>query len=224
MDLELGDRLMNFIRKMVSGDPVRVTRFHTEAGEFVGWWGVFGVVPALVSWGRYKLSGVGCLLPWWTWGAISFVADHLRSEDTILEVGSGFSTIWFAERCGQVCSIEESPGWKRKVQAMLKGKGLDNVQLLEGDSKDQVEACLNLGSYDVVVIDGPKDRAAIFKRVLNVENTKRPRMIIYDDTDRSENCLDSLADAAEYEVWRFRGFKPQTVHACETAVLLKRRT
>jgi predicted O-methyltransferase YrrM len=215
---------MKLIRRVVSGDPIRVTRFHTESGEFVGWRRLIGLAPSVVSWGRYKLSGKGRLLPWWTWESIRFVADHLRSEDTVLEVGSGFSTIWFAERCAQVCSIEESPAWKQKVKAMLGMKGLNNVQLLEGDSGDQVEACLGRDSYDVVVIDGPKDRAAIFQSVLEVESTKRPRMIIYDDTDRSENRLDRLVDAMEYEVRRFRGFKPQTVHACETTVLLRRPT
>jgi hypothetical protein len=215
---------MNVLRKMLIGDNVRRTRFHTESGEFVGWRELVGLAPAFESWVRYKVSGQGRLLPWWTWESIRFVEEHLRSEDTVLEVGSGFSTIWFAERCAQVCSIEESPAWKQKVKAMLGMNGLDNVELLEGDSGDQVKACLDRGSYDVVVIDGPKDRAAIFHSVLNVESTKRPRMIIYDDTDRSENRLDRLADATEYEIWRFRGFKPQTVHACETAVLLRRPT
>jgi precorrin-6B methylase 2 len=215
---------MNVLRKMLIGDNVRRTRFHTESGEFVGWRELVGLAPAFESWVRYKVSGQGRLLPWWTWESIRFVEEHLRSEDTVLEVGSGFSTIWFAERCAQVCSIEESPAWKQKVKAMLGMKGLNNVQLLEGDSGDQVEACLGRDSYDVVVIDGPKDRAAIFQSVLEVESTKRPRMIIYDDTDRSENRLDRLVDAMEYEVRRFRGFKPQTVHACETTVLLRRPT
>ena len=51
-----------------------------------------------------------------------------------------------------------------------------------------------------------------------MKKARQPRLIVYDDTDKTENRNTLTRSALGYEKHVFRGFKPQTVHACETTV------
>lgn len=53
----------------------------------------------------------------------------IREDDIGFEWGAGRSTVWFAERCSQLCSVEDSQNWHDRVIAILARKGLKNVTL-----------------------------------------------------------------------------------------------
>ncbi|MGR6034294.1 MAG: hypothetical protein ACU4EQ_05350 [Candidatus Nitrosoglobus sp.] len=71
----------------------------------------------------------------------------------------------------------------------------------------------------MVIIDNLRDRLSIFYDL--VACAVKPRLIIYDDTDKMENrdVLQTLIKGYQANV--FRGFKPQAVHACETTVFVR---
>ena len=75
--------------------------------------------------------------------------------------------------------------------------------------------------WDVLVVDGPRPRFRFFQRAALEAFWRRPRILVYDDTDRAEN-RPALDSACAREVHAFRGFKPQTLHACETSVFVRR--
>lgn len=156
--------------------------------------------------------------PWWVWDAINFVEAHLRPTDQVLEVGSGYSTVWLAQRCGQVCSIEESSSWREIAEMEISRLALENVRLITGDSWKVFQDLFPHNEWDVVVIDSPQDRLNIL--LLSSKGIHPPRLIIYDDTDKAENRAVLSRGVPEYQGHTFRGFKPQTIHACETTVYI----
>ena len=213
---------MNAWGKLIRGDALRPSRLHTEAHIFCGLDALPGLFPAGWTWMRARLTGHRIVKPWWVWNAIRFVERELRPTDRVLEVGSGYSTIWLAQRCAKVVSIEESPQWRAHVEQNAQLHGLTNIKLESGGSLQLFRQMLSQNRWDVVVIDGPNDRLEIFRHLLSDQPEKHPRMVIYDNTDRlKDREAPSLSEANNYCVKTFRGFAPQTVHATETAVFLK---
>jgi precorrin-6B methylase 2 len=210
---------MNIFTKIIRGDEVRPTRLHTEAGTFTGLAALPGLIPAALSWVRYRTNGYYSLRPWWVWDAIRFVEQHLQHDDRVLEVGSGYSSLWLAQRCREVLSIEESLAWKERVDAEARRFGLTDVKLLNGDSRELFTRYFGNEEWEVVVIDGPRDRLSIFHDL--VACASKPRLIVYDDTDKMENRAVLQTSIKGYQANVFRGFKPQTVHACETTVFIR---
>ena len=49
--------------------------------------------------------------PWLTAESIAFLDSWLTEQDTVLEFGSGRSTVWLAKRCRFIHSVEHDEGW-----------------------------------------------------------------------------------------------------------------
>lgn len=210
---------MNVFEKLIRADDVRPSRLSTEAGDFCKIDAIVGILPATLTWLRLKTTGHYVIQPWWVYKAIHDVDKLLLSTDRVLEVGSGYSTLWLAERCQQICSIEENPEWYEFISLQAIQRRLDNVKLIAGESRSISSQLLASSDWEVVIIDGPRDRLKIFRDVLAL--TKRPRVLIYDDTDKQENRVSLDEEATGYRRRVYRGFKPQTLHVCETTVFTR---
>ena len=105
-------------------------------------------------------------LPWISLKAIRFLERFLTPEMTVLEYGSGGSTIFFARRCKRVISIEDDPVWLAAVRQRLDALELGNaeVRLCEtGSLYTSTSAEFRQSSYlkatdglnpDLILIDG----------------------------------------------------------------------
>ncbi len=67
--------------------------------------------------------------PWLVPAAVALLDQWLRSPDSVVEFGSGRSTLWFARRVARVVSIEHNPVWFATVSARLASAGVANVLL-----------------------------------------------------------------------------------------------
>lgn len=142
-------------------------------------------------------------LPWISFGAIRFLARHLRPDMKVFEYGSGGSTVFFANRCQSVISVEDDALWAQRVRERL--NGAKNVGLIfsataqiQYDSNGLPFESADLGASDyvhafddvapdVVLIDGSEDwslkqtrRSICFRHVK--PNIKRGGIIILDDS------------------------------------------
>lgn len=212
---------MDVLGKILRGDNLRPTRLHTESGDFVGVRALAGFFPAGASWLTNWVFKWKIFCPWWVWGAIRFVAKNLQSTDSVLEDGSGISSLWLAQRCDKVVSIEQSNGWKKFVLSRAAKRCIENLEVILTTKRDKILLQLfERTKWDVVVIDGLGDRVMLFETLLT--SSLRPRMIIYDNTDR---IRDSVACAKNnlqgYAKNVFRGFAPQAIHATETTVFVR---
>src|SRR5229473_3586817 len=58
-------------------------------------------------------------LPWYTYPAIDFLDTKDFSTRTVLEFGSGQSTLWWAKRCKRILSFDSDPKWFAYVRSTL---------------------------------------------------------------------------------------------------------
>ncbi len=65
--------------------------------------------------------------PWLTPEAIRLLDSMLHSSDIGAEFGSGRSTLWLAQRCAHLTSVEHDEAWHARVSAALAGKRITNV-------------------------------------------------------------------------------------------------
>jgi len=101
--------------------------------------------------------------PWLPPACIKFLNGWLRPVHSILEFGSGGSTVFFSRRCGRVVSYESNPKWFKLVKEHVG----ENVHL-----SMNLNECLNAeGPFDMVFVDSDGQRtnrvaisrAAIFR-------------------------------------------------------------
>lgn len=210
---------MNMIKKIIKPDQFHLTRLHTETGDWCGWAALPGIIPAVRTWLRARLRGKYALKPWWVWPAIEFVERNLKPTDRVLEVGSGFSTLWLAQRCREVVSFEESPYWKALVEQEANRLAVSNLTIVHEDSWIAFHRLLSTAVWDVVVIDGSQQRFEMFHHLL--EQDAPPRLIVYDNTDRQEARPAFKLRLSDYKVHVFRGFGPQTLITWETTVFMR---
>ena len=74
-------------------------------------------------------------IPWWTYGAIDAVQEHLDAlggRARVFEFGSGASTVWLGRRSAAVYSVEHDDSFARVMRRVLVSADvLDTVNLIE---------------------------------------------------------------------------------------------
>lgn len=165
----------------------------------------------LVRYGRYcRASPLGASLPWFSWPAIDFLDSYLRKDHAVFEYGSGGSTVFFAERVGQVTAVDDDSGWFDLVRMSLAERNCTNASLLYAAfehgqpdrfiTSDYVRSLRE--SYDVIVVDGSESwpdeivRPICFTRAQR--HIKEGGIIVVDDAWRYDGLiLDSTAKSRE---------------------------
>jgi predicted O-methyltransferase YrrM len=158
--------------------------------------------------------------PWIVPAAIGWLRRNIRRDWSILELGSGRSTVWFARRAGRVVSFEDNEFWLERTRERLTDEGLDaEVRLAPVESLPGEVARFEDESFDLVVVDFLES-----PRVTRID-ALRPALakvrpgghLLLDDSDRP-----GYAEAYELlEGWRerrFTGVKDEWPEACETAI------
>jgi SAM-dependent methyltransferase len=206
-------------RRLMRGphDPgTRAGRFHTVRGPM----GLSGWLRYPAAWWRAR-RGSTPERPWIVPAAIGWLRRRIRSDWSVLELGAGRSTVWFARRAGRVISFEDNEFWAEQTRGRLREVGLENVELrqlaVEGFAAE-VDT-LPDGSFDLVVVDfleAPAvTRIDVLKRAM--ERVKPGGLLLLDDSDRP-----GYAEAFELLAgWRFRkfvGVKDGWPEACETGI------
>lgn len=96
--------------------------------------------------------------PWFTRDAIAILEQAIQPDHIGIEWGSGRSTIWFAERCAGIISIEHDPLWHNRVARMIDRRGLDNVTLVSAreESPGYIEPAKKIEGdiLDFAIVDG----------------------------------------------------------------------
>ena len=130
---------------------------------------------------RLPLSRTGLPLPWYTYPAISLLADRLPAKAHVFEYGSGHSTLWYASRCERVVSVESDAAWFEAISCRLP----DNAEVvLQTDPlMYSSEIGRHRGQFDIVAIDG-QWRAACAREA--IDYLKPSGVVIWDNSDMPE--------------------------------------
>jgi predicted O-methyltransferase YrrM len=101
-------------------------------------------------------------LPWFSFGAINYLARRLTGKETVYEYGGGGSTLWLASRVNRVVTIENDPDWHAKLHTALAEQAATNVELIHADANFNDPATFASSSFaqalpaepaDVIIVD-----------------------------------------------------------------------
>jgi len=178
-------------------------------------------------------------VPWWTYGSMREVERRLAAlggQARAFEYGSGASTVWLANRCGEVHSVEHDDWFGAVMRRVLEdARLLDRVHLLEipptrtpapvvrsgrrGEAELDYRAYAESiervgGQFDVICIDG-RARVACLERA--VAYLAPGGVIVFDDSQRPRYAA-GLARAG-LRVQRIWGWVPSLPYPRQTALL-----
>lgn len=178
-------------------------------------------------------------VPWWTYDAIDAVEAWIGAKDKpvrVFEWGSGASTLWLADRVGEIISVEHHHEFSQLIGPVVTAK--PNVTFLEvsaptsdapriGSHKtgsehheffDYVHAIdEQTGSFDLVVIDGRAREACL--RVA-IDRLEPDGLIVFDNTHRARYQEAIAASGMAEQV--LRGLTPTLPYPDRTSLLTRR--
>lgn len=178
-------------------------------------------------------------VPWWTFRAADRVEAFVTASAgcRAFEWGSGASTLWLAQRCREVTSVEHDPAWAATLAASLPANA--SVHVLPpapmrsapgiGSQKRGFEgldfaAYVNAindteGTFDLVVIDG-RAREACLPQALR--RLAPGGVIVFDNVDRRRYREAIAAVPEDVDVEWTRGLTPCLPYPTRTALLTRR--
>ncbi|MCF8469393.1 MAG: class I SAM-dependent methyltransferase [Parvibaculum sp.] len=152
---------------------------------------------------RWERKNPGC--PWFTPPAVEILESWIKPTDTVLEYGSGRSTVWLAKHAQKVVSVEQSPEWFQIVKDRLVAAGVESkVDLRLISDVDAMEEYSGVARafadahFDIVIVDGHFRRECI---IASRAKVKPGGMLIYDDSQVHR-------DATERAPARHLAFQP----------------
>ena len=95
--------------------------------------------------------------PWLTSDAVRLLDELISPNDEMLEIGSGRSTSWFAQRVKNLHSLEDNTDWYNLVSKKIIEQNLgDKVryQLLKSGEKYSEAIAKIEKNFDIILIDG----------------------------------------------------------------------
>jgi hypothetical protein len=201
-------------------DPgTRAGRFHTarEAMPPSGW------VRYPAAWLRARTGRIP-ERPWLVPAAIGWLRRRIRSEWSILELGAGRSTPWFARRAARVISLEDDALWHSWTCVRLDEAGLTNADLRLRPVEEFPKEVGSLpdDAFDLVVVDFLEAPTVTRIDCLDpaLHKVRPGGYLLLDDSDRP-------GYAAAFEVlagWNFRrfvGVKDGWPETCETGIFTR---
>jgi hypothetical protein len=196
----------------------RRTRFHTERGDLLP----VTAVPELFRSVRNRFRRrQGSFTPWMVDSAVRDLDRRVGAHPRVLEVGSGYSTLWWAHRAREVTSLEASSAWAADLREQLRAEALANVSLVEVSIANTLQALADFldGSFDVVVVDCAE--APGVSRLDVVKASERlvaaGGFLVLDDSDRN-HLWPADSQLIGWTRSRHVGVKPSPLMAVETTL------
>ena len=125
------------------------------------------------------VSGSGAPIPWYTYPAIEFIEPRIQPGFRVFEYGSGWSTLWWAQRVADVVAVEHDAQWSALVQPRLPPNARVSLRTEADRYVTEIDACG--GEFDVVIVDGEHRNQCARAAAARV---KRSGAIVFDNSDR----------------------------------------
>lgn len=123
--------------------------------------------------------------PWLTHPALDVIKGWDLSDKQVLEWGSGLSTIWWANKCRYVMSIEANPQWfadviKLRDENNLQEKAEINYRNCNEGDQEKIDFYTDVPKWytpDIVIVDG----ILRYECILKALTLCRPLILIIDN-------------------------------------------
>lgn len=164
-----------------------------------------------------KAHQFGKVLPWWSYSAINFIDQIVPTSAEVLELGSGYSTLWWLSRGNRVVAIEPSPEWATKV-AQEANFASERLRMLNHDPSTALTLPeISNTKFDIIVIDHSGDRSTATEDFFPFLADQG--ILIFDNSDRPEYAsgLQFLSNKG-YSRLDFFGLGPINAFASQTSI------
>ena len=163
---------------------------------------------------RAGILGDGRPIPLMSYAFSEYMMGLDLSEFSILEVGGGNSSLFWASRAKSVLTLEHNPAWLDHVSSQLPA----NLELMQVEKTEYAQRILALsGTYDLIVIDCGANRydcAVAARGKLNSGG-----LFVLDNSDWYPNTARVLREQGLIEV-DFPDFRPNHWYRCNTSIFL----
>lgn len=122
----------------------------------------------------------GSPLPWLNYPLVELLEERLTRDHSVFEYGSGFSTLFYAQRVRRIVSVEHDSNWFDKLQSTVP----DNVKLIHCPLDEDGSYCrtvIHHGQFNLVIVDG-RDRVNCVRQALQALSPDG--ILILDDASR----------------------------------------
>jgi len=141
--------------------------------------------------------------PLLTWPFLDFIEHLDLRQQSLIELGAGFSTIWLSKRFGKVRSFETNPEWHAAVARNV----ATNVELSLVPLTQLESAELEYRGEGWLLVDFAGKRSAFLNQFLSQLTTaERPVAIVLDNADWYRRGAQLLQQHGYLEI-PFYGFK-----------------
>lgn len=128
---------------------------------------------------------------------IKFLEKALIVKKSVLEIGAGDSTVWFAQRATKVISVEHDAVFYAAVTEKCEKLGLKNVRLILKDINKEKIGLRNL--FDVALVDNKGDRTKAMEFAMR--RLKPGGLVVLDDVNWKISAgARKLVEEAEWSV------------------------
>lgn len=145
-------------------------------------------------------------IPWINYPMQHFLTPRLPAHISILEFGSGNSTLYWATKVKQVITVEHDSSWSNYIRS--KFSGISNIQLLTAEANEKYEtAPVSLNKkFQLIIIDGIR---RIECAHCAIELLSEDGCILFDDTLFSEyKAVFEIMEKHGFKSLRISGAKP----------------
>ena len=198
--------------RLIKGDGMRKSRLHNYNGQFLDASGFLYLPRSIRTTLLFKLANRRPELPWLGFRAINHLGKLVKSNWSVLEFGSGMSTVWFARRCGLLVSVETNRSWYDSVKTILGENNFHHIDYrLSEQSEHEAVSDYPNSTFDLVLVDG-YERDRVMK--MAISKVKSGGYIYLDNSDvpyrehRTAKALLMEAAGAESEIRIFNDLYP----------------
>jgi hypothetical protein len=159
--------------------------------------------------------------PWWSYSCTSFLDQVVPTTSSVLEIGGGASTAWWASRGNSVTTLETDAHWASvQRQANQQYASRTEVQEIPDLNPSTLIPLLAGKTFDVVVNDGSGNRSDLAS-VLS-SSLASDGIFIWDNSDRPEYAQ-GMQDLvlAGFRPLHFFGLSPISAYASKTTIFSK---
>ncbi len=154
--------------------------------------------------------------PWMAHGAVKELDRLLRGEDILLELGSGRSTRWYADRVAEVTSIEPDEEWARSTIEGCADVG--NVSVVSEPIEQFLQMPdLSRKEYSVAIVDHTEIGGWNRRKSVELLLALNLRLLVVDDSQRE--AYGDLNFEPNWETTRFTSLKSFPFAPVETSLL-----
>jgi precorrin-6B methylase 2 len=133
--------------------------------------------------GQKPVDQNGQPIPWVTYSFIDFISDRLDKTMSLLEYGSGNSTLFYGSRVKTVHAVENDKDWFDLVsKSMPANVQMKYIELVRGGDYSKYGQQFP-NTFDIVIVDG-RDRVNCLKSSIDALTSRG--VMILDDSEREE--------------------------------------